>query len=59
MLFKPEMGSPLVIMFMYSLQHGDTPLHLAAREGYTIFVEHLLSSSGIAVNIKNEVSGSI
>ena len=43
---------------LYPLQHGDTPLHLAARGGHTIFVEHLLSTPGIYVNIKNKVSWS-
>ena len=43
----------------YSLQWGDsTPLHLAAREGHTTCVEHLLSTPGIDVNIKDEVSWS-
>ena len=33
-----------------------TPLHLAAREGHTTCVEHLLSNPGIDVNIKGRVS---
>ena len=41
---------------LYPLQSGDTPLHLAAREGHTTCVEHLLSTPGIDVNIKNWVS---
>ena len=44
---------------LYSLQDGDTPLHLAARGGHTTCVEHLLSTPGIDVNIKDEVSSSI
>ena len=35
---------------------GDTPLHLAARGGHTACVEHLLSTPGIDVNIKDNVS---
>ena len=37
---------------LYPPQHGDTPLHLAAREGDTTCVEHLLSTPGINVNNK-------
>ena len=44
---------------LYPLQDGDAPLHLAAREGHTTCVEHLLSTPGIDVNIKNWVSYSI
>ena len=41
---------------LYPLQHGYTPLHLAARGCHTTCVEHLLSTPGIDVNIKSEVS---
>ena len=41
---------------LYPLQIGDTPLHFAARGGHTTCVEHLLSTPGIDVNIKNMVS---
>ena len=41
---------------LYPFQDGDTPLHLAARRGYTTCVEHLLSTPGIDVNIGNKVS---
>ena len=44
---------------LYTLQQSDSTLHLAAREGHTIFVELLLSTPGIDVNIKDEVSWSI
>ena len=40
----------------YSLQYGDTPLHLALRGGHTSCVEHLVSTPGIDVNMNNEVS---
>ena len=44
---------------LYPLQLGGyTPLHLAAKEGHTTIVEHLLSTPGIDVNIKNMVSWS-
>ena len=38
---------------LYSLQYGDTPLHLAARESHLTCVGCLLSTPGIDVNIKN------
>ena len=41
---------------LYPLQGSDTPLHLAAERGYSVCVEHLLSTPGIDVNIKNWVS---
>ena len=43
---------------LYPLQDGDTPLHYAAMEGPSTCVEHLLSTPGIEVNIKNNVSWS-
>ena len=43
---------------LYPLQYGNTPLHFAAMEGHTTCLEHLLSTPGIDVNIKNEVSWS-
>ena len=42
---------------LYPLQDGCTPLHYAAKGGHTC-VEYLLSTPGIDVNIKNEVSWS-
>ena len=44
---------------LYPFQDGDTPLHLALRGGHTACVEHLLSTPGIDVNIKGNVSQSI
>ena len=44
---------------LYPLQGGYTPLHLAATGGRTTCVERLLSTPGIDVNIKNDVSWSI
>ena len=41
---------------LYPLQDGDTPLHRAAKRGQTTFVERLLSTPGIDVNIKDKVS---
>ena len=41
---------------LYPLQDGHTPLHLAAEGGHTTCVEHLLSTPGIDVNIKDGVS---
>ena len=41
----------------YASQKYNTALHHAARGGHTTCVEHLLSTPGIDVNIKNEVSG--
>ena len=43
---------------LYPLQRGYTPIHLAAKEGHTACVERLLSTPGIDVNIKGEVSWS-
>ena len=48
----PTMSTEL----LYPLQDGHTPLHLAAMRGLTTCVEHLLSTPGIDVNIKDEVS---
>ena len=42
----------------YPLQDDYTPLHYAAKGGHTTCVEHLLSTPGIDVNIKNNVSWS-
>ena len=44
---------------LYPLQDGDTPLHLAIRKGHTTYVERLLSTPGIDVNMKDKVSWSI
>ena len=38
------------------IQGGHTPLHLAASGGHTACVEHLLSTPGIDMNIKDGVS---
>ena len=46
----------LLTELLYPLQHGYTPLHLAAKEGHTTCVEHFLSTPGIDVNIKDRVS---
>ena len=54
-LYPPYMLAEL----LYTLQRGDTPLHCAADKGHITCVEHLLSTPGINVNIKNEVSWSI
>ena len=43
---------------LYLLQYGDTPLHLAAWGSHTTCVEHLLSTPGIDVNVKDVVSWS-
>ena len=43
---------------LYPLQYGETPLHLAAFLGHTTCVKHLLSTPGIDVNIKDNVSWS-
>ena len=43
---------------LYPLQYGNTPLHHAAWGGHTTCVEHLLSTPGIDVNIKDMVSWS-
>ena len=37
-------------------EEGYTPLHFAAKGGHTKCVEHLLSTPGIDVNIKDGVS---
>ena len=44
---------------LYPLQDGNTPLHLAAKGDISTIVEHLLSTPGIDVNIKDRVSWSI
>ena len=43
---------------LYPLQLGNSPLHIAARNGNTTCMEHLLSTPGIEVNIKGLVSWS-
>ena len=47
---------PTMWALLYPLQNGSTPLHLAIRGGHTTCIEHLLSTPGIDVNIKDEVS---
>ena len=42
-----------IVLLMYPLQLGHTPLHLAAKGGHTTCVEHLISTPGIDVNIKD------
>ena len=37
-------------------QYGLAPLHYAASSGHTTCVEHLLSTPGIDVNLKDKVS---
>ena len=49
----------MLVDLLYLHQYGNTPLHLAAKEGHTTCVEHLLSTPDIDVNIKNKVSQSI
>ena len=44
---------------LYPLQDGVTPLHLAAKEGNITWLEYLLSTPGIDVNVKDKVSLSI
>ena len=41
---------------LYPLQKGYAPLYLAVVGNYITCVEHLLSTPGIDVNIKDEVS---
>ena len=41
---------------LYQYQDGYTPLHYAAMGGHTTYVERLLSTPGIEVNIKDKVS---
>ena len=48
-------SSPYTHAF-YPLQLDGTPLHYAARGGHTTCVERLLSTPGIDVNIRNDVS---
>ena len=42
-------------MICYLLQYGDTPIHLALRDGHIQVVEKLISL-GATVNIVNKVS---
>ena len=44
---------------LYPLQYGDTPLHLVAWRGHPTCLERLLSTPGIDVNVKSEVSWSV
>ena len=46
----------MYIELMYPLQNGDTPLLLAARGVHPMCVEHLLSTPGIDVNVKDKAS---
>ena len=45
-----------IICILCPLQEGATPLCLAVIGGHTTCVEHLLSTPGIDVNIKDTVS---
>ena len=49
-------SSPIDVHVLYPLQDGLALLYIAARGGHTTCVEHLLSTPGIDVNIKGEVS---
>ena len=49
---------PSLAELFYPLQYGACPLHIAAMEGHTTCMEHLLSTPGIDVNIKDNVSWS-
>ena len=49
----PTMFTELLYPFQY---HGYTPLHIVAMKGRTTIVEHLISTPGIEVNIKDLVS---
>ena len=40
-------------LLLYPLQEGYTPLHLAAIGGHTTCAEHLLTTPGYGVNIKD------
>ena len=40
---------------LYSLQDGNTPLHIAIMKGHTVLVMNLLSNAGIDVNVKNKI----
>ena len=41
---------------LYPLQNGDTPLSIALKQGHTTCVGRLLSTPGIDVNIRSDVS---
>lgn len=56
MILLPQVHVTMLTELLYPLQDGDTSLHLAAREGHTTYVERLLSTAGIDVNIKDRVS---
>ena len=51
-------GPTMLTELLYPLQFGHAPLHIAAMEGHTTCVEHLLSTPGIEVNIRDVVSWS-
>ena len=44
------------VCLLFPLQDGDTPLRYAVMGGYAACVEHLVSTPGIDVNIKDGVS---
>ena len=49
----------MLIELMYPLQGGHNSLHLAAMGGHTTCVERILTTCGIDVIIKGDVSWSI
>ena len=52
------MNMCMLTELLYPLQKGYTPLYLAVVEGHTTCVECFLSTPGIDVNIKDQVSWS-
>ena len=54
----PELHVLYPFDLLYPLQNGDTPFDLAAKRGYSTWkcLERLLSTPGIHVNIKGDVS---
>ena len=54
-LYNQTIDSVIIICGVYSLQVGDTALHLAAYFGHTETVDQLVSV-GADVNISNKVS---